>query len=133
MSMDLLATAQSIWTTVQTDDFKRLACALINGTLCACLWFSCACRLNLMNKESTKKAFRYKYIFLMLMTSISGWSPLLLNEWPGWNQIGLTASFFFVLWGAARAWKTGVPIYARTDTVVSGWMTLDIPATEMAS
>lgn len=105
-----------LWTDMRTPEFWRLAKAVINGVVCAMLWTSAVCRLNMMSSYTTKPIFRWKYTSLMVMTAVSGWSPILLNEWPGWSRIGLALAMWFVMYGASRAWKKGPPYYARSDS-----------------
>lgn len=106
-------------------EFEQLLKAVINFGVCTALWFACYCRLNLMSGDTTLRSFRFKYVFLLVFVALSGLGPFIPGEWPTWSRIALTLAFWFTLHGASRAWKRGVPIYARSDSTLSDFASLD--------
>lgn len=107
-------------------DAEKLLRAGLNTIICCALAFALLCRLNLMAKGTTKRVFRWKYVFLLVAVTLSLFSPFIYNEWPTWTRIFEQISFFFCLHSASMAWKKGVPEYAMIwHTKSSDFMGLD--------
>lgn len=89
--------------------------ALANLVICGCIAWACVCRLHRMSAASTRKDVRAAVAFVMTAAVVSGLSPLLWREWPGFAQVLLTLAFFVLLVVGAREWRDGLPKYARSD------------------
>lgn len=98
-----------------TEEFQ-LIIALLNWVVCSFMGWTSACRINLMEGDSTRRVFRANYALLFTTAYVSGFSPILFGEWPTISQVGVTAAFAFVLASGAPAWRAGIPAYARKTT-----------------
>lgn len=90
------------------------AIALANTVVCLALAWACICRLNKASERTTQRVFVWKYAVLLTAAVASAISPVFGIVASPIDLI-LNAAFFFALAGGRRAWRDGVPEYARTD------------------
>lgn len=88
--------------------------ALVNLCLCAGIFAVCVQRIGVMTKHTTRLVWRAHYAVLMTCSALSGFSPVVFHEWPGFATIIMTTAFLAILL-TSRQWKDGVPWYARKN------------------
>ena len=89
------------------------ALAIANAALCALIAWSCVCRIMVMDERTTQRRFRAGYELLLAASISSGASPVLWGELPGPGQISMAVAVLYVIAASYRAWRDGVPDYAR--------------------
>lgn len=93
----------------------QLLMALANFGLTSAVAWVCLCRINAMSGDTTRRMTRSTYALILAAATLSGLSPVLLREWPGWSSLGINASLFVLLLSSRRAWLAGLPEFARSS------------------
>lgn len=86
-----------------------------NFAICSAIGWACLCRINLMHGRETRLIFRLKYSVLLTAAGVAGFVPMLFPEAAPLALAALSGAVLFQLAGGARAWRGGVPEYAKSD------------------
>lgn len=92
----------------------RLLMALANLALTTATGWACICRIGAMSAATTRPLTRAAYALIFAASFLSGFSPALLREWPGWSDILVNSAVLVLMFSTLRVWRRGVPEYART-------------------
>lgn len=92
----------------------RLLTALLNLAITTATGWACVCRIGVMSAATTRPATRAAYALMFAASFLSGFSPALLREWPGWSDILVNAAILVLMFSTLRVWRRGVPDYARS-------------------
>ena len=99
----------------------RYLVAGLNLVLCSIIGAIAICRIALMSKDTTRITVRMAYCAITAAASVSGWSPLLFRTWPGFGEwpgipdLVMAASMLIYMGADKRAWKFGLPSFAKSD------------------
>jgi len=88
---------------------------MVNFLICSAIAWSCLCRINLMHGKQTRMVFRLKYSILLTAASVAAFLPALFPTLAPVALAVFGAAVLFQLAGGARAWRGGVPQYAKSD------------------
>jgi hypothetical protein len=89
--------------------------ALANLIVCCLIGWACVCRFSMMDRHSTRAFTRWSYAVLFTAAGISGWQRVLFDEWPSWADLAVNVALLVFLASGIRAWRYGVPGFARSD------------------
>lgn len=95
----------------------RLLMALINLLVSSAVGWACVCRIGVMSSNSTRPLTRAAYALLFAAQFLSGFSPVLLREWPGVSDILVNSALLLLMFSTLQIWRFGVPEYAKSEPV----------------
>lgn len=94
---------------------QKMLLTLANLCLCAGIGWICLCRVTLMDKRSTRQLTRIVYALVGAGAAAVGCWYWITGEFSGWDNVIASSILLLYMASGARAWKGGVPSFAKSD------------------